>query len=319
MDREGIILYEDAELIVCHKPAGIAVQSARVGQKDMVSILNNHLADRQPGRRGAFAENRGKQAAQREIPAVYVVHRLDQPVEGVLVFAKTKRAAAELSRQVADGSMEKIYWAVCCATKEPFETERQPGRSVGKLSENDAQKRVFGFPEIGKTYQLVNYLVKDGRTNTSSIAKDGDRAAKRAELFFRVREKLSLGRTEGADGCLKGKNSCADGGLTYCLAEIELKTGRHHQIRAQMAHAGLPLYGDRKYNERWEDFLLPPARQDGVSPGKTGTGLALCAVSLAFSHPATGKPMTFQTEPTGEAFQLFSGRESGGERAAAGE
>lgn len=314
MDREVSILYEDADLIVCHKPAGIAVQSARVGQKDMVSILNNHLADKQTGRGDAFAESSGKRTARREIPAVYVVHRLDQPVEGVLVFAKTKRAAAELSRQVADGSMEKIYWAVCCATKETFETERQPGRSAGKLSENDTQKRVFGFPEIGKTYQLVNYLVKDGRTNTSSIAKDGDRAAKRAELFFRVREKLSLGRAESADGCLKTKDSCADGGLTYCLAEIKLKTGRHHQIRAQMAHAGLPLYGDRKYNERWEDFLLPSARQDGVSPGKTGTGLALCAISLAFSHPTTGKRMTFRTEPTGEAFQLFSDREGGRER-----
>ena len=90
MREELKILYEDTELIVCHKPAGLAVQSAKVGQKDMMSILNNYLAEKHVN--------------------VYVVHRLDQPVEGVLVFAKTKRAAAELSRQAADGSMKKIYF-----------------------------------------------------------------------------------------------------------------------------------------------------------------------------------------------------------------
>ncbi len=81
--------------------AGIAVQSARIGEKDLVSMLNNHLAE---------------QADQRMEP-VRVVHRLDQPVEGIVVFAKNKKAAASLSAQITDGSMKKVYQAVCCVTE----------------------------------------------------------------------------------------------------------------------------------------------------------------------------------------------------------
>ena len=91
-----MILYEDKDIIVCHKMAGIAVQSARIGEKDLVSMLNNHLME---------------QADQRMEP-VRVVHRLDQPVEGIVVFAKNKKAAASLSAQITDGSMKKVYQAV---------------------------------------------------------------------------------------------------------------------------------------------------------------------------------------------------------------
>ena len=77
------ILYEDAQLIICYKPAGIATQTKKLGQKDMVSILLNHVAQEGTGQ-----------------PFIGVVHRLDQPVEGVMVFAKTKQAAAKLSAQV---------------------------------------------------------------------------------------------------------------------------------------------------------------------------------------------------------------------------
>ena len=96
-----MILYEDKDIIVCHKMAGIAVQSARIGEKDLVSMLNNHLME---------------QADQRMEP-VRVVHRLDQPVEGIVVFAKNKKAAASLSAQITDGSMKKVYQAVCCVTE----------------------------------------------------------------------------------------------------------------------------------------------------------------------------------------------------------
>ncbi len=86
------ILYEDAQLIVCYKPAGIATQTKKLGQKDMVSILLNHIAQEGTGQ-----------------PFIGVVHRLDQPVEGVMVFAKTKQAAAKLSAQMKDHSFgEKI-------------------------------------------------------------------------------------------------------------------------------------------------------------------------------------------------------------------
>ena len=229
------ILFEDKEIIVCHKKAGIPVQSARLGQKDMVSILNNYLAEKG------------------EKVQVNVVHRLDQPVEGVIVFAKTKKAAAGLSKQIQQGSMRKIYHAVCCVENETWIKSAEKSSAV---------------------YKLTDYLVKDGRTNTSSVCRPGDKDAKKAELEFSV---LKIHEEEGRK---------------YFLAEIELKTGRHHQIRVQMSHAGLPLHGDQKYNQKWEEYQV-------------SRGLGLCAVSLTFEHPVKGKKMTFQVEPEGEVFRRF--------------
>lgn len=241
-----MILYEDEAIIVCHKKAGIPVQSARIGQKDMVSILNNHLV-------GHSTE------------LIRVVHRLDQPVEGVIVFAKTQKAAAKLSRQITEGSVKKKYQAVCCITEK-------------------AKKRFILRSE--EKYDLVDYLSKNPKTNTSSVVRPGDKSAKRAELSFRI----------------------LDMRQQYLLAEIDLKTGRHHQIRVQMANAGLPLYGDQKYNTKWQEF-----QRSGWAPGSeniTGTvrcldkpeNLALCAVSLTFRHPVSGKIMEFEVRPEAEIF-----------------
>ena len=88
------ILYEDEEVIVCEKPAGVAAQTKRLGQADMESLLNNYRA------------GTGDQ------PYIGVVHRLDQPVEGVLVFALNAKSAAELNRQMTSGKIKKIYLAV---------------------------------------------------------------------------------------------------------------------------------------------------------------------------------------------------------------
>lgn len=268
------IIYEDRDLIVCHKPAGLPVQSARVGQKDMVSLLNNHLAKEWAEHRDSRTEKRGqKKRVREEIPSIYVVHRLDQPVEGVLVFAKTKRAAADLSRQVSDGSMRKIYRAVCCvegwqARGLPYRENDEPG------IQDSGDEHQDSVPGPGMTCRLVDYLAKDGRTNTSSVVPQGSSGAKRAELVFRVVRRWET-VPDGRDHSPKA----------YILAEIELMTGRHHQIRVQMAHAGLPLYGDQKYNARWREFLV-----------KEKTQLALCASSLTFMHPATGRRMTFTAE-----------------------
>lgn len=215
------ILYEDRHLLVCRKPAGIPVQSARVGEKDMVSILRNYRNEREHN------------------TYIGLVHRLDQPVEGVMVFAKTKEAAADLSRQVTDGRMKKQYLAVVCG---------KPARKEG---------------------HLVDDLLKDGRTNTSSIVKEGTKGAKRAELTYVIRGE--------ADG--------------YALAEIQLLTGRHHQIRVQMAGAGMPLAGDRKYH---------------AGPGaEAAKYVALAAHRLTFTHPAKKKPMSFEAKPEGELFHVF--------------
>lgn len=233
---DAFIVYEDKEIIVCRKKAGIPVQSARIGQKDMVSILSNYLA-----------MERGIEGAME----LHVVHRLDQPVEGLIVFAKTRRAASELGRQAADGRMKKVYRAVCCV------------RDVDKLK------------NCGKTVRLTDYLWKDGRRNVSCISEEKQKDAKRAELSYTILDTAEVT------------------GQKYVLAEIRLKTGRHHQIRVQMAHEGLPLYGDQKYNPA---FL-----------GENRSELALCAVSLGFLHPATKKKMEFDTKPGTEGFHIFEG------------
>ena len=95
---EKYIIYEDKDILVCKKPAGIAVQNARIGTMDLESSLKNYLAAKDT----------------KQPPYLAVVHRLDQPVEGVLVFAKNPKAAKELSSQIAKGKMEKIYLAVTC-------------------------------------------------------------------------------------------------------------------------------------------------------------------------------------------------------------
>lgn len=251
-----MILYEDKDIIVCHKMAGIAVQSARIGEKDLVSMLNNHLMEQAGGNR---------------TEPVRVVHRLDQPVEGIVVFAKNKKAAASLSAQITDGSMKKVYQAVCCVT--------EAGRHwIGNAGKNDQE--------------LIDYMAKDARTNSSAVVKKGPKDAKEARLSFRVMD---------AD--------C----LPYILVEIQLDTGRHHQIRVQMAHAGLPLFGDRKYNPDWELYAKAWQAQtvnesaDHAVHRLPAAELALCATELDFRHPKTAKPMHFQVKPQKRIFQMFQG------------
>ena len=95
-DIRDYILYEDKDILVCHKPAGIAVQNARVGSMDMESLLKNYIAQKVPGK----------------IPYLGIIHRLDQPVEGVLVFALNPKAAADLNRQMTTGKIKKVYLAI---------------------------------------------------------------------------------------------------------------------------------------------------------------------------------------------------------------
>lgn len=225
---ENMILYEDKEIIVCHKAAGIAVQSARIGMPDMESTLKNYLVAKNPGK----------------MPYLGVVHRLDQPVEGVLVFAKNKKAAAGLTGQITSGSVTKEYLAVTAQKVE----------------------KVQGH--------LEGYLKKNGKTNTSAVVTPETDGAKKAVLDYEVLNEVSDERT------LTGKR---------ILVRIQLGTGRHHQIRVQMAHAGMSLLGDRKYNP--ED--------------SSGLPLGLCSCHLVFRHPVTGKKLEFQVTPKGECFAGF--------------
>lgn len=219
------ILFEDKDILVVEKPAGIASESKKLGTPDMVSLLKNYLASKNPGKP----------------PYLALVHRLDQPVQGVMVFAKTPAAAKNLSTQLNNDSMQKVYRAVV----------------TGKLPENG---------------ELTDHLLKDGRTNTSRVVPKGTPESKEARLTYR-----SLGYS-------------AEQNLS--LAEIQLLTGRHHQIRVQFSHAGFPLCGDQKYN--------PDA------PVIRGENVALCAFRLTFLHPVTKKKLTFSCTPAGKAFEKFS-------------
>lgn len=221
------IIYEDSQILVCYKEAGLPVQSGKIGTKDLVSILKNEL----------WEKNGRKQE-----PYLGLIHRLDQPVEGILAFAKTPQAAKELSAQVADGRMKKIYRAVVRKTE----------------------------PDISGEAHLMNYLLKENSTNSSHIVKEGTAGAKRAELDYKI------------------QRTYFDGENVISLVEIHLLTGRHHQIRVQMAGAGMPLLGDRKYGG------------DDCGDGS----LALCAVSLKLIHPKTRKQMEFHCEPQGSYFHI---------------
>lgn len=223
------IIYEDPHIIVCVKPAGVPVQTRSFGTTDMENLLKNHIS-----------QNAASKAAS---PYLAVIHRLDQPVRGILVFGKTPAAARHLNQQMLSGKFQKIYHALLCGT---------PAQSQGTLTD---------------------YLVKDGRTNTSRICTKETPGAKKAELSYRVL------------GTLPGENN-----RTVTEAEIRLITGRHHQIRVQMAGAGTPLLYDNKYNPA---FSAPSA---GNHPKTEYHPIALCACELSFIHPKTGKKMQFKID-----------------------
>lgn len=216
LNIEEIILYEDKDIIVCKKPGGVPVQTRRTGLMDLESGLKNHLAFRG------------------EDTYLAVIHRLDQPVQGVLVFGKNQKSGASLSEQMKTGQMKKTYLAC-----------------------------VQGIPEI-KEGILEDQIEQVKGSNYSRVVEKKTKNSKKAVLEYKV---------------LKEGENCS-------LLEINLKTGRHHQIRVQLAHAGFPILGDRKYNEK----------EDGKGEWRV---ICLCAARLSFCHPSTGKMMEFQVKPDG--------------------
>lgn len=235
------ILFEDEEIIVCHKPAGLATQTAKLGEKDIMSELRNYLSD-----------GTGKE------PYVGLIHRLDQGVEGILVFAKTHTAAADLSKQVTEHTMKKYYYAMVS----------------GEVKE--------------QTATLVDYLIKDVKTNTSRVVPKGMQGAKRAELIYTVLKQRTKAEQERIDVCNHHKS--------LNLLEVELITGRHHQIRVQLSNQGLPLVNDYKYG-----YHDNTTCDTGVIKGQR---IALCAYKLRFFHPTTHKPITFEIKPLNSIFDV---------------
>lgn len=227
------ILFEDKHIIVCEKPAGTPTQSKSLYTKDMVSILKNEFAKN--------PEAKGK-------PYLGLIHRLDQPVGGIMVFAKTPQAAKELSTQLQKNIIKKHYLAIIT---------------------ND-------LSAIAKSpVTLKDEMVQNKKTNTSSIVAHKTTDSKTAELSYTVLDVITH----------------KDQKLS--LIDVELITGRHHQIRVQTAaHLG-GIWGDKKYNPKFQQ-------------SKTPSPLCLYAYQLEFNHPITKKKLHFQNIPHYDLFESFT-------------
>lgn len=243
MNKEVKILYEDKDILVCVKPHGMATQSKNLRDTDMERWVKNYLYLQNPS---------GKE------PYVAVIHRLDQPVKGILVFARNEKAARGLNKELTTGQFGKYYVALVDGV--PAETEGT----------------------------LEDYLVKDGRNNVSKVCTANTKGAKIARLNYKLLR--SVNDEAASAEVLKSVNDEAAGAQAsvqadkkQTLLEIHLDTGRHHQIRVQMSHMGCPLVGDTKYNPKSKET-------------KEWQQIHLCAYKLDFKHPVTGKPMHFELE-----------------------
>lgn len=312
------IIYEDANILVCYKPAGLPVQTAKVGQMDMVSELKNYLHSAYLG----------------------IIHRLDQPVEGLLVFAKDTKSAAKLSAYLQKGTLNKQYYGVISGkpsapggelvdylkkekdravvvteayqeAKSGNTDRRNPGGTKNKMNaasnavstrdktnaasktvsrrngraaiENSVQQAVLQYQVMKNRYfQEEQYQAPFNIVSTAGAIKDhnGTEAQKQEQ------EALPVGRTEKVE-------NPEDKGAALSLLDIHIDTGRFHQIRAQLSHAGMPLLGDSKYGN--EESLL-------VSRQLAVRNVALCAYKIEFLHPVTGERKVFEIAPKGKIF-----------------
>jgi 23S rRNA pseudouridine1911/1915/1917 synthase len=205
------VLYEDNHLLAVFKPAGLLVQGDSTGDLTMLEMARKYITTKynKPGR-------------------VYIglIHRLDRPVAGVVLFARTSKAAARLCDQIRERMINKTYWAVI----------------HGKL-----------LPSEG---EISGYIIRHGRK--SFLSSPDKTNAQIASLSYRTLESLSK----------------------FSLVEIKLKTGRHHQIRVQMAGMGHPVLGDRKYGS---PYRLPERM------------IALLAKRLVVIHPTKAEEILIES------------------------
>jgi 23S rRNA pseudouridine1911/1915/1917 synthase len=210
-----VVLYEDNHLLVVNKPAGLATQGVAEGAPSAAKLAKEYLKRKYKKPGNVF---------------VGVVSRLDSTVSGVLVLARTSKAADRLSQQFRSGTVEKTYWAL---------VEQPPSPPAGELS---------------------HWVLKSDRDRRMNAVPPRTRGAQHAKLTYRMLEKKSRGT----------------------LIEIQLHTGRKHQIRLQLAEIDCPILGDRKYGSR-KPFAA--------------NSIALHCVRLAIEHPTTKERLTFSAPP----------------------
>lgn len=199
------IVYEDNHLLVINKQAGQLVQGDKTGDKSLLDEIKDFIKirDHKPG--NVF---------------LGLVHRIDRPTSGLVIYAKTSKALSRLTQMVKNREIEKTYWAIVPKEMIPLEQK------------------------------LVHYLRKNEKNNKATVFEKVTEGAKEARLHYKVIRTLD----------------------NYYLLEIDLETGRHHQIRAQLAKIGIPIKGDLKYG-------APRSNPDG--------GIHLHARKLSFIHPVT--------------------------------
>lgn len=205
------ILYEDNHVIVINKRPSQIVQGDKTGDVTLPDLIKAYLKEKYQKPGNVFCG---------------VVHRLDRPTSGVVVFARTSKALERLNKQFQEKLTSKNYWAI---------VENKPKKNTDRLE---------------------HFLRKNEKQNKSYVCKPNDPGAKKAVLTYK-----HLLESE-----------------SYSLLEIELETGRHHQIRCQLATVGCFIKGDVKYGAKRPN-------QDG--------SISLHARSLAFFHPTTKEEMTF--------------------------
>ena len=210
------VIYEDNHIIVVSKAPGEIVQGDKTGDVPLCDLVRQYIKEKYDKPGNVF---------------LGVVHRLDRPVGGLVVFARTSKALSRLNRMFANGEVHKTYWAIT-------------GRGQGAV-------------ESGRFSLLTHWLTRNEQQN-KSYAHDREVAgSKKAQL------RLSLLAT----------------GDRYQLLEVQLLTGRHHQIRCQLAAVGCPIKGDLKYGS-------PRSNPDG--------SISLLARSITFRHPVSGEEIALQ-------------------------
>ena len=214
------VLFEDNHCLVIEKPVNVPMQADDSEDMDVIRLAKEYLKNKynKPGN-------------------VYcgLVHRLDRPVGGVVVLAKTSKAASRLSDSVRTNKMNKKYCAIV----------------VGQLPNEKV---------------LKDYLIKDDKTNTSRVTSE--KYGKYSELSYKVLDRKD----------------------NLSFIQIDLKTGRSHQIRVQFASRNCPLYGDQRYNK----------------DARVGQQIALWATELSFPHPTTQEMLSFESNlPNTEPWKKF--------------
>ena len=279
MINKSDILFEDNEIIVIHKKAGVAVESNKIGTPDLISMLKTYISRNQ----------RAARIRSNTPVNVYMIHRLDQVVEGVIVFAKTKEAAANLSRQLTNEGFQKYYYAAVCGA---------PSKNVSHLN---IVKNDNGFIQIeDKLIKTDNKSIIDNENANDKIGKKAileyieiardcsieNVNYKAPSLDMQSNEKSEyLAKLKEKQNAIEEKNKSS----LVTLLKIHLKTGRFHQIRAQLSHMDCPILGDVKYG----------------APEKRRGEIALCSYKLSFTHPKTGEKMDFKIKPVSSLFAPF--------------